>query len=232
MTRNTTILVVEDETLVQELIRLYLEKEDFKVVSAWDGQEALDSVRNNQPDLILLDIMLPKTDGLTVCREIRKSYSTPIIMLTAKGEELDRVLGLELGADDYITKPFSPREMVARVKAVLRRAVPDEQLPAPTLKYPGLTIDFNSRKVELNNQELQMSPKEFDLLWFLAKHPGRVFSREKLLENVWDYEFYGDPRTVDTHIKRLREKLETDSGSRYIKTVWGTGYKFEVSEVC
>ncbi len=229
MTRITTILVVEDERLVQELISLYLEKESFKVITAWDGQEALDRVRTSQPDLILLDLMLPKIDGLSVCKEVRKTSSIPIIMLTSKGEELDRVLGLELGADDYITKPFSPKEMLARVKAVLRRSASNEQPSSNILRYPGLTLDFDAHRVELNGQELQMSPKEFDLLWFLAKHPGRVFSREKLLENVWDYDYYGDPRTVDTHVKRLREKLDTGSGLRYVKTVWGTGYKFEVS---
>lgn len=229
MTKTTTILVVEDEKLVQELVCIYLENAGFKVVTAWDGQEALDKVLNSQPDLILLDIMLPKIDGLTVCKEIRKTSSIPIIMLTSKGEEVDRILGLELGADDYISKPFSPKEMVARVKAVLRRMALNEQPSSNTLRYTGLSLDHDARRVELNGQELQMSPKEFDLLWFLAKHPGRVFSREKLLENVWDYEYYGDPRTVDTHVKRLREKLETGSGLHYIKTVWGTGYKFEVS---
>jgi len=224
-----TILVVEDEEPVRGLIRLYLEKEGFRVVTAVDGEEALHKVTGSCPDLILLDIMLPKMDGLAVCREIRKQNSVPIIMLTARGEEFDRVLGLEMGADDYITKPFSPREMVARVKAVLRRVnLTEERKNTQVIAWPGLVIDNSAKQVEMNGQVVPMPPKEFDLLWFFARHPGQVFTREQLLRQVWEYDYLGDPRTVDTHVKRLREKLSAHTGRRYIKTVWGRGYKFEV----
>ncbi|SFQ99414.1 response regulator transcription factor [Desulfoscipio geothermicus] len=222
------ILVVEDEEPVRELLRLYLEKEGYQVEIAVDGEEALQKVPSRHPDLILLDIMLPKKDGWAVCREIRKQLSIPIIMLTARGEELDRVLGLEMGADDYITKPFSPREMVARVKAVLRRVhQAEEKKDAEVITLPGLIIDNAAKQVEMNGQVFSMPPKEFELLWFLAANPDRVFTREQLLQQVWDYDYLGDPRTVDTHIKRLREKLSAHTGKRYIKTVWGQGYKFE-----
>ncbi|SFG06116.1 two component transcriptional regulator, winged helix family [Desulfotomaculum arcticum] len=224
-----TVLVVEDEEPVRELTRLYLEREGFQVETALDGEEALLRAASARPDLILLDIMLPKMDGWAVCREIRKQLVTPIIMLTARGEELDRVLGLEMGADDYITKPFSPREMVARVKAVLRRVQQTQtRQDNEVITLPGLIIDNSARQVEINGQVIPMPPKEFDLLWFLAGNPGRVFTREQLLQQVWEYDYLGDPRTVDTHIKRLREKLNANTGRRYIKTVWGLGYKFEV----
>ncbi|WP_125185589.1 response regulator transcription factor [Desulfofundulus salinus] len=224
-----TILVVEDEEPVRDLLRLYLEKEGFRVTTAEDGEEALIKFSGSHPDLILLDIMLPKMDGWAVCKEIRKQHATPIIMLTARGEELDRVLGLEIGADDYITKPFSPREMVARVKAVLRRVnQAEERKNAQVITWPGLVIDNNAKNVEMNGRVVPMPPKEFDLLWFLARHPGQVWTREQLLQQIWEYDYLGDPRTVDTHIKRLREKLSAHTGRRYIKTVWGRGYKFEV----
>jgi len=227
---SNTILVVDDDELVQDLIRLYLEKEGFRVESAWDGKEALTRLRATRPDLIILDIMLPEMDGWAVCREIRKTMTTPIIMLTAKGEEFDRVLGLELGADDYVCKPFSPIELVARIKAVLRRSALAGQGSSKVLSYPGMIVDYNSHRVEVDGSEVALAPKEFELLWFLASHPGRLYSREQLLKNVWDYEYLGDPRTVDTHIKRLREKLEAGAKKRYIRTVWGLGYKFEVAE--
>lgn len=221
-----TILVVDDEEPVQELARMYLARENFRVLSAYDGEEAITLVREQAPDLVVLDIMLPKLDGWTVCRTLRREQTVPIIILSAKGEEYDRVLGLELGADDYITKPFSPRELVARVKAVLRRVKggPDEE---QVLTHGDLTIDYLARRVELGGRELVLAPKEFDLLWVLAGHPGRVFSREQLLSQVWDYNYFGDPRTVDTHIKRLREKLRGGK-TNYIKTIWGVGYRFEV----
>ena len=225
-----TILLVEDEELVQELIRLYLEKEGYSVVSAWDGEEALNNFRSHNPDLVILDIMLPKKDGWTVCREIRAVGNTPIIMLTAKGDESDRVLGLDLGADDYVCKPFSPIELVARVKAVLRRTSLARQEGSQVLSYPGLTVNYDSHVVEVEGRKVSLTPKEFELLWFLASHPGRVYSREQLLAHVWDYDYLGDPRTVDTHIKRLREKLESGSNQRYIRTIWGRGYKFEVAD--
>lgn len=230
MSADTTILVVEDDELVQDLIRLYLEKEKFQVESARDGEEALAKFRTREFDLIILDIMLPKLDGWFVCREIRKTEAVPIIMLTAKGEEYDRVLGLELGADDYVCKPFSPIELMARIKAVLRRSTLAGQPSSKVLSYPGILVDYNSHRVEVDGREVALAPKEFELLWFLARYPGRLYSREQLLNNVWNYDYLGDPRTVDTHIRRLREKLEKGANKRYIKTVWGLGYKFEVAK--
>lgn len=228
---SSCILVVDDDELVQDLLKLYLEKEGFRAASARDGEEALAWLRVNEADLIILDIMLPKLDGWSVCREVRKTKTTPIIMLTAKGEEYDRVLGLELGADDYVSKPFSPIELMARIKAVLRRsALTTGQTGTKVLSYPGIIIDYGSHRVEVDNREVALAPKEFELLWFLASYPGKLCSREHLLKNVWDYDYYGDPRTVDTHIKRLREKLEIGADRRYIKTVWGLGYKFEVAK--
>ncbi|MBS4030205.1 MAG: response regulator transcription factor [Clostridiales bacterium] len=227
------ILVVDDEEHIRELVRLYLEKEGFTVVLAADGEEAVQKVKALHPQLIILDIMLPKLDGWDVCREVRKVAETPIIMLTAKGEEFDKVLGLELGADDYLTKPFSPRELMARVKAILRRTAPDDttQADGDTVSLPGLTVNLSSREARVNGQEVTLTPKEFDLLWFLSKNPGKVFTREQLLTAVWGYDYYGDLRTVDTHIKRLREKVERDGQTSYhVKTIWGVGYKFEVHE--
>lgn len=225
----TTILVVEDEQPVCDLVRVYLEKESFAVEVAMNGREALEKVAHNKYDLILLDIMLPEVDGWAICKEVRKNSSTPIIMLTAKSEEFDRVLGLELGADDYISKPFSPREMVARVKAVLRRTQGADNAQREVLTFPQLVLDKAANRVEVAGQEVQLTPREFDLLWFLASRPERVFAREQLLEAVWGYSYLGDARTVDTHIRRLREKLRP-AGVSYIKTVWGKGYKFEVSK--
>lgn len=220
------ILIVDDEEAIRELVSMYLQREGFTATTAADGEEALIKVRETNPDLIVLDIMLPKIDGWSVCRQIRQTRTTPIIMLTAKDAEYDRILGLELGADDYIVKPFSPRELVARVKAVLRRTRTGAE-PGEILSYADLTINRAAMTVEQNGQPVSLTPKEFELLWFLASHPGRVFSREQLLARVWNYDFTGDPRTVDTHIKRLREKLRS-SETGYIKTVWGRGYKFEV----
>jgi len=225
----STILVVEDEESVRELVRVYLENEGFRVETASDGEEALNKVKANTPDLIILDIMLPKFDGWTVCREVKKTSNVPIIMLSARTEEFDRVLGLELGADDYIPKPFSPREMVARVRAVLRRTSASPEAAGRVITYRDLTIDREANRVTVKDKEVAMTPREFELLWFLACHPGRVFSREQLLEEVWGYEYLGDGRTVDTHIKRLREKLHADGEVTYIKTVWGRGYKFEAT---
>ncbi|MGC8777984.1 MAG: response regulator transcription factor [Candidatus Caldatribacteriaceae bacterium] len=221
------ILVVDDEKAVGDLLKMYLEKEGFEVVVAHDGEAALKAVQNHHPALILLDLMLPKKDGWTVCREIRKVSNVPIIMLTARGEEFDRILGLELGADDYIAKPFSPREVVARVKAVLRRVQMQEEGKTRHVHYDCLSIDYEARTVKVKGKELNLTPKEFELLWFLAKNPSRAYTREKLLEVIWDYDFSGDTRTVDTHIKRLREKLEEAGAPPCIKTVWGYGYKFE-----
>lgn len=226
------ILVVDDEERVLELVELYLSKEGFQIETAKDGEEAIQKAKDIDPDLIVLDIMLPGVDGWDVCKELRKDMSVPILMLTAKGEEFDRVLGLELGADDYLTKPFSPRELVARVKAVLRRVATKKDNKPEKLEFPRLKIYHSSREVYLNDEIVELTPKEFDLLWHLAKNKEKVFSREDLLKEVWSYEYYGDLRTVDTHIKRLREKLETKKGAMgfEVKTIWGVGYKFEVKE--
>lgn len=220
------ILVVDDEPNIVELARLYLEKEGFRVAEASTGQEALDSFDESNPALIILDIMLPAPDGWEVCRTIRSRSQVPIIMLTAREDEVDKVVGLELGADDYLTKPFSPRELVARVKAVLRRARPARE-SEEVIHVEDLTIDASRRRVLQGNAEIELTPREFDLLYTLALNRGIVMSREKLLERVWGYDYYGDTRTVDVHIRHMREKLgEESSRPRYVETVWGVGYKF------
>lgn len=232
MSQPANILIVDDEPKMRDLVKLYLEREGFRVTEAGDGQEAMDLFKKTKYDLVILDIMMPKLDGLSVCKEIRKNSETPIILLTAKGEEIDRVLGFELGADDYVVKPFSPRELAARVKAMLRRvstkAVTNE---GTILRFSGLSINLDAREVEIEGNKISLTPKEFELLTFLAKNAGRVYTREQLLEHVWGYDFYGDFRTVDTHIKKLREKLSRHGGSaNLISTVWGVGYKFEVAK--
>lgn len=224
------ILVVDDEQSVGEILRLYLEREGFEVTVVYDGEAALEAVKRHPFDLVLLDLMLPKKDGWTVCREIRGFSPIPIIMLTARGEEVDRVLGLELGADDYVPKPFSPREVVARVKAVLRRSKTRDASLRRAIDLGPLHIDYDAREVSVQGNPVSLTPKEFELLYFLALHPHRVFTREKLLEEVWGYDFMGDTRTVDTHIKRLREKLEEAGAPPLLKTVWGYGYKLEPDE--
>lgn len=228
------VLVADDDPNVIEIIRLYFEKQQIELIEANDGTTALMMVEKESPDIILLDIMMPKMDGLEACREIRKKSDIPIIMLTAKGEEFDRVLGLELGADDYVTKPFSPRELVARIKAIFRRLQPrtelGEQEGEPKFfDFNDLQINVERRDVLVNGEKVSFRPKEFDLLVHLAKSPGSVFTREQLLEQVWGYDFMGDMRTVDVHIKKLRQKLGQLS-HEYIHTVWGVGYKFEVQE--
>ncbi|NPV59138.1 MAG: response regulator transcription factor [Actinobacteria bacterium] len=220
------ILVVDDEANIVELARLYLEKEGFRVAEASGGEEALKRFEELQPALVILDIMIPEPDGWEVCRRIRSRSRLPIIMLTAREDEVDKVVGLELGADDYLTKPFSPRELVARVKAVLRRTQP---LPEPqdVLHLDDLVIDCSRRRVTQGGREVELTPREFDLLYVLALNRGIVMSREKLLERVWGYDYYGDTRTVDVHIRHMREKLGEDSSNpRYVETVWGVGYKF------
>lgn len=224
------ILVVDDEPRILEVVQRYLVREGFQVTTSRDGESALASFNASNPDLIILDLMLPKIDGLEVFRRLRLKSPVPVIMLTAKGEETDRVVGLELGADDYITKPFSPRELVARVKAVLRRvtagANPDKDERPMT--RGDLRIDPLARSVEAQGKALELTSKEFDLLWFLALHPGQVFTRTQLLDHIWGYEFYGDASTVTVHVRRVREKIEPDPANpRYITTVWGVGYKFE-----
>ena len=222
------ILLVDDDPNIRQLVNLYLEKEGFEVVMADRGDEALKLFRESPPSLILLDVMLPGMDGWQVCREVRKTSNIPIIMLTAKDETFDKVLGLELGADDYVVKPFDMKELVARIKAVSRRFQASET-PDRELSFPGLTININQYSVKYMGRELEMPPKELELLYFLASHPGMVFTREQLLEQVWGYDYFGDSRTVDVHVKRLREKLtEGEQLGWMIKTVWGVGYKFEV----
>ena len=232
MNSNTTVFIVDDEKNICELIRLYVEKEGYKTVVAYDGEDAVNKFRTINPDIVLLDIMLPKKDGWQVCREIRAFSDTPIIMLTAKGELFDKVLGLELGADDYIVKPFEPKELVARIKAVLRRCETKAKQSSNDgeLKFDGLIINRETYEVYLGDERLELPPKEFELLHFLAKNSGKVFTRDQLLNEIWGYAFFGDSRTVDVHIKRIREKLEKNSteNSWQLKTVWGVGYKFEV----
>ena len=225
---KTRILVIDDDVHISELLKLYLEKEDYAVEGAHDGGEGLEKFKSFEPKLVLLDIMLPVMDGWQVCREIRRINNTPIIMLTAKGETFDKVLGLELGADDYIVKPFEPKELIARVKAILRRTNVNEDT-VKQYSYNNLTVNISDYTVVYYGKELDMPPKEIELLFFLASHPNKVFTREQLLEQVWGFEYFGDSRTVDVHIKRIREKMPVSEGWS-IKTVWGIGYKFEVKD--
>lgn len=223
------ILVVDDEKTIVKGLKFSLEKEGFEVIDAYDGEEALRLFSEEKPDLIVLDLMLPEIDGFEVCRRIRKTDSVPIIMLTARGDDIDKILGLELGADDYVTKPFNPRELTARIKAILRRAQHQGIDPSnmQVIRLQNLEIDLFQHKVRVYDREVELTSKEFALLSLLASNPGRVFSREQLLEHVWGYDYYGDARTVDVHIRHLREKIEPDAGSpQLILTVWGTGYKF------
>ena len=228
MKDRQTILVVDDDPNIAQLVRLYLEKEGFDVSIETRGDEAVAAFQKNPPSLMLLDIMLPGLDGWQVCRAIRQISNIPIIMLTAKDETFDKVLGLELGADDYVTKPFEGKELVARVKAVLRRAAPGES-EKDTLSFPGLTISLEKYEVHVHGKLVEMPPKELEVLYFLAAHQNRVFTRDQLLQQVWGFDFFGDSRTVDVHIKRLREKLQDSEPLGWqIRTVWGVGYKFEV----
>lgn len=222
------VLVVDDEDKIRQVIGIYLTNEGYHVGEAVDGEEALRKFRAESWDLIVLDVMMPKIDGVTVCQEIRKVSKVPIIMLTAKNEEVDRILGLEFGADDYMGKPFSPRELVARIKAVMRRVGTEEKKEGHLLKFPGLCMDLISREVLVKDKPVALTPKEFELLGLLAKSTGRAYSREQLLEEVWGFDYYGDVRTVDTHVNRLRDKLRAAGAGNFIKTVWGVGYKFEV----
>lgn len=227
---NTKILVVDDDSNICELLRLYLEKDGFKTDIAYDGREAIRKFNENEPDLMLLDIMLPGMDGWQVCREIRKKSDKPIIMITAKGETFDKVLGLELGADDYIVKPFETKEVIARVKAVLRRYATPNTNEIKQVKYENLSINLTNYELKINGTVIDTPPKELELLYHLACNPNRVYTRDQLLDEVWDFEYYGDSRTVDVHVKRLREKLEGVSEKWSLKTVWGVGYKFETKD--
>ncbi|WP_163141794.1 response regulator transcription factor [Bacillus sp. 22-7] len=235
MENQVKILLVDDEERIRRLLKMYLERENFSIDEAENGNQALSKALANDYDVILLDLMMPGKDGIEVCRELREKKATPVIMLTAKGEEVNRVQGFEVGTDDYIVKPFSPREVVLRVKALLRRSSKTTYLQTETtakdvIVFPHLTIDNDAHKVLADGKEVSLTPKEYELLYFLAKAPDKVFDREHLLKEVWHYEFFGDLRTVDTHVKRLREKLNkvSEQAARMIVTVWGVGYKFEV----
>ncbi|MBQ8995619.1 MAG: response regulator transcription factor [Oscillospiraceae bacterium] len=220
------IMVVDDEKNICELIRLYLEKEGFAVTIANNGSDAIAMIRQNRPDLVLLDIMMPVIDGWEVCRQVREFSQVPIIMLTAKGETFDKVMGLDLGADDYIVKPFDTKEVVARVKAVLRRTATEEN--EGEVVYDNLVVNIDRYELRVDGKVIDTPPKELELLYHLAKNPNHVYTRDQLLDEVWGFEYFGDSRTIDVHVKRLREKLEGVSDQWSLKTVWGVGYKFEV----
>ena len=224
------ILIADDDTNICELLRLYIEKEGFEVEIAHDGKEAMELFEKSDPALIMLDIMMPELDGWQVCREIRKKSQCPIIMLTAKGEVFDKVLGLELGADDYIVKPFETKEVVARIRAVLRRSGMTDGGQVKEVKYDKLSINLTNYELKVDGKQIDTPPKELELIYHLASNPNRVLTRNQLLDEVWGFDYYGDSRTVDVHIKRLREKLEGVSDKWSLKTVWGVGYKFEVKE--
>ncbi|MCO7176628.1 response regulator transcription factor [Sporolactobacillus kofuensis] len=232
--QKSTILVVDDEERIRKLVKMYLERENYSIDEAGDGETALQMALDKDYDLILLDLMLPGMDGVEVCEKLRESKATPVIMLTAKGEEANRVQGFEVGTDDYIVKPFSPREVVLRVKALLRRSSKTKFLETETttknvIVFPHLIIDHDAHRVKVDQMEVNLTPKEYELLYYLAQNPDKVFSREQLLKDVWNYEFFGDLRTVDTHVKRLREKLNhvSEEAAEMIVTVWGVGYKIE-----
>ena len=230
---SNKILVVDDDLNICELLKLYLENEGYTAFVANDGQAAVDTFAAKNPDLVLLDIMLPKMDGWQVCREIRKTSSVPIIMLTAKGETFDKVLGLELGADDYVTKPFDAKEVMARIKAVLRRSKGESGTAAQekkTVSYDKLEINIENYEMKVNGVVVDTPPNELELIYHFASNPNRVYTRDQLLDEVWGFDYYGDSRTVDVHVKRLREKLEGVSDKWSLKTVWGVGYKFETKE--
>ena len=229
MKKNQTILIVDDDANICELVRLYLEKEGFETIVCLDGERALEIWKQGGIDLLILDIMMPKKDGITVCREIRKESKVPIIMLTAKGETFDKVLCFELGADDYVVKPFESKELVARVKAVLRRShSQSSDHEEKVVSYERMSINLTNYELIIDGNKMDIPPKELELLYYLASHPNRVFTREQLLEDVWGFDYFGDSRTVDVHIKRIREKVEGLSENWQLKTVWSVGYKFEV----
>ena len=233
------VLLVDDDPSIIEVLKLYFEKEGYQVVTCMQGDKAFAVFNTSKPDIIILDLMLPGTDGNDICREIRKTSDVPIIMLTARTDTLDKIIGLELGADDYIPKPFEPKEVLARVKAVLRRterrdnpqaAPAEEEKSTDIITYPGFSVDKIRYVVTVDGNEIYMPPKELELLFYLASNPNRVYTRDQLLDEVWGFEYYGDSRTIDVHIKRLREKLENVSPKWALKTVWGVGYKFEADE--
>lgn len=221
------VMIVDDDVNIAELLRLYLDKDGYDTVMAHSGRDAVRLFEETNPDLVLLDIMLPGMDGWQVCREIRKKSQTPVIMLTAKGETFDKVLGLELGADDYIVKPFDTKEVLARIKAVLRRFVKEDGKEKKEVNLEGLYINMENYELVIKGKKVEVPPKEMELLYFLASNPDRVFTRDQLLDSVWGFEYFGDSRTVDVHIKRIREKVEGVSDKWSLKTVWGVGYKIE-----
>lgn len=229
MTQCPLILICDDDPVVHESLGLYLTAEGFEYISAYDGEQALKMAEERQPDLMILDLMMPKMSGIDVCRTIRLTKTLPIIMLTAKSEEIDRILGLELGADDYIVKPFSPREVLARIKAVLRRFAEPVQQDENIIRFPQLEINLSNYQVKSGDKVIPCTPKEVEILHMLAARAGQVFSREQILSHVWGYDFFGDTRTVDTHIKRIRQKLPQEGVPWALKTVYGIGYKFEVN---
>ncbi len=228
MSTSPHILICDDDPIVHESLALYMDSEHFTHSDAYDGREALNMAAELKPDLILLDVMMPEMSGLDVCRELRKTITTPIIILTAKGEEIDRVLGLELGADDYIVKPFSSREVIARIKAVLRRTAEAGE-PSSILRFEDLEINLDNYSVKVKGENIPCTPKEVEILHLLASHAGQVMGRDQILQLVWGYDYQGDPRTVDTHIKRIRQKVYLDGAPWSIQTVYSVGYKFEVS---
>lgn len=226
------LLIADDNGGILDILSTYVRKEGFSPLIAHDGEEAMKLFTDNRPVLLLLDVMMPKKDGFTVCREIRQISNVPIIMITAKGEDGDRIMGLDIGADDYIVKPFSPGVVMARIRAVLRRLDPSKEQRSDIVSYPGLRIGLSDYEVMVEGQVISLTKKEIEILWLLASNPGKVFSRDNLLNSVWGYEYYGDARTVDTHIKRLRAKTNISENSSWdIRTIWGVGYKFEVKHV-
>ncbi|PWM47211.1 MAG: DNA-binding response regulator [Clostridiales bacterium] len=227
---DKVILIADDNKDIVDILKIYAQKEGYKAVCAFDGEQALKMHREYNPALILLDVMMPKINGYDVCRQIRQSSNVPIIMVTAKSEEADKILGLDIGADDYVVKPFSPREVMTRIKAVLRRVNDDSNDDRnKKIEVAGLVIDMSSYEASVNGKPVVLTKKEIEILWLFATNPGRVYTRDHLLENIWGYEYFGDTRTVDTHIKRIRTKLNLDETVGFdIKTVWGVGYKFEV----
>ncbi len=227
MSAKNSILIADDDKNICELIRLYLEKEGYKVSVVYDGASAVENATHIEYSALILDIMMPVKDGIEALKEIRQRSNVPIIMLTAKGETIDKVLGLEFGADDYIVKPFEPKELIARIKAVLRRVEYDSE-PQESASFDGLSIDMTTYELKVRGKKVDIPPKELELLYYLASHPNKVFTRDQLLNEVWGYDYYGDSRTVDVHVKRLREKIDAVSDSWQLKTVWGVGYKFEV----
>lgn len=227
---NEKILVVDDDTNICELLRLYLDKDGYDVITANDGAAAVKKFQDENPDLMILDIMLPELDGWQVCREVRKFSDKPIIMLTAKGETFDKVLGFELGADDYVTKPFDAKEVLARIRAILRRTGSDKQENIKEVRYDKLIINLTNYELMVDSKKVDTPPKEMELIYHLASNPNMVFTRDQLLDEVWGFDYYGDSRTVDVHVKRLREKLEGVSDKWELKTVWSVGYKFATKE--